>query len=124
MDCQICCEKINLSTRKNVICNFCDYSVCRACFQMYVSETTNEPSCMNCKKVLNRVFLNENCTNIFLTTTFKSHRENILLDREKALLPETQPYVVLEKIKIKTIVQASVINDEIRELEKIIYQKK
>ena len=95
-DCNICCEKINISSRKAINCNFCEYTTCRACFQKYITETLLDPHCMSCKKVFSNDFLNDNCTSVFITKTLKTHRENVLLEREKALLQETQPYVVIE----------------------------
>ena len=55
--CNICCEKLNLSTRKEIICVFCDYIVCRTCFQKYITETPIEPHCMNCKKTFDFGFI-------------------------------------------------------------------
>lgn len=111
MDCQICCEKINKSTRIPVNCNYCDYSICRSCFQRYLLESSIDPHCMNCKKIFTRDFLTSNCTSVFITKTYKVHRENVLLDREKCMLPATQPYVVIEKQKEK-------IYADIRKIEK------
>ena len=91
MDCQVCCEKFNKSTRSEIKCNYCEYSSCKTCFQRYTTETTLDPHCMNCKKGLLHEFMSQNCTGVFITKTLKDHRENILLDREKALLPATQP---------------------------------
>jgi len=61
---------------------------------------------MNCKKVFTRDFLSENCTGVFIHKTLKTHRENILLIREKSLLPSTQPYVVveIEKNKLRNVI--------------------
>ena len=98
-DCGICCEKLNQSTRKEVVCVFCNYSVCRTCFQKYILETLQDPQCMNCKKIFTFDFISDNCTSIFITKNLKIHRENILFDREKSLLPETQPHVIVENQK-------------------------
>ena len=95
-DCNICCEKLNKSNRKEIICVFCNFSTCRACFQKYILDTIEDPNCMNCKKIFNRTFINENCTIIFINTIFKKHRQDVLFNREKAMLLETQPYVELE----------------------------
>ena len=95
-DCNICCEKLNNSNRKEVTCVFCDYVICRTCFQRYITETSLDPHCMSCKKDFNHDFVVANCTSAFITKDLKKHRENILLQREKSLLPETQPYVVIE----------------------------
>ena len=117
MDCNVCCEKLNKSNRKEIICNYCDYSICRACFQKYLTESIEDPHCMNCKKQFNRDFLGDNCTLVFFNTTFKEHRKNILLDREKALLIETQPYVTVEREKIKMRAEITKIYCEIEKLD-------
>jgi len=44
----------------------------------------------------------ENFTQKFMNKVYKEHRENVLLEREKALMPSTQIYVELE-IKIRKI---------------------
>lgn len=99
MDCNICCEKITKSTRKVVKCNYCEFESCRICFQKYLLEIIAEPHCMNCKKEFSYTFLRENCTSVFVFNTLKKHRENVLMEREKALLPMTQQYVIKEKQK-------------------------
>ena len=97
MDCQICCENFNKSNHCKVVCNYCQYTNCRECFQKYLVDTTLDPHCMNCKKVYLHEFLAENCTNVFINKTLKSHREHVLFDREKALMPMSQNDVVLTK---------------------------
>ena len=99
MDCTVCCETLNKSNRKEVKCNYCEYRCCRSCFQKYLSETPDDPHCMNCKKKYVDEFIIENCTNVFITGSYAKHRENVLMDRERALLPATQPYVIIEKEK-------------------------
>ena len=123
IDCVICCEKINISTRKEICCVFCDYTICRACFQRYTLETMLDPHCMSCKKTFSTDFINDNCTMVFVTKNLKKHREDVLLDREKALLQETQPYVVIENMKKDYDKQIKVLYDlkyEIRARERVI----
>jgi hypothetical protein len=117
MDCTVCCEKLNKSTRKEVICNYCSYSSCRACFQKYLTESIDDPHCMNCKKQFNRDFLADSCTSVFISTSFKEYRQNVLFDREKALLIETQPYVVVEREKMKLRDEIALIHKDIDKLE-------
>ena len=114
-DCSICCEKLNQSTRKEICCVYCDYSTCRTCFQKYISETFEDPHCMNCKKIFLRDFITDNCTSVFITKTLKSHRENVLLDRERGLLPETQPYVIIERERIKIKKQMKALEERRQE---------
>jgi len=76
---------------------------------------------MNCKKQFNREFLIDCCTSVFLTTTYKDCRQNILFDREKGLFIETQPYVVVEKEKLELREQ---IYEMRKDLDKIDAQRR
>jgi hypothetical protein len=98
MSCNICCDDYNKSTRSKICCPYCDFDVCRTCCETYIlSETT--PKCMksDCAKEWSRKFLRDNFTNVFLTSKYKEHLENVLFDQEKALLPATQ-HLVEDKI--------------------------
>jgi len=113
-DCEICAEKYNRSNRLPVRCGFCDYNACRSCCEVWiVSETI--PCCMNatCRKEWNRKFIAENFTKKFMTTTYKNHREKILLDEQRALLPATQP-IVERQLESERIVK------QIAELNRVI----
>jgi hypothetical protein len=51
---------------------------------------------MACKKGWDREILTNNFTYKFVTQTYKRRREELLFDRERSLMPATQPYVELE----------------------------
>jgi len=59
---------------------------------------------MGCKHVHNRELVSSYCSSKFIHTDLKQHRENILFEREKARMPETQPHVMreLEKRSLRT----------------------
>lgn len=63
------------------------------CTKTYLTTTTQDPHCLNCKKAWKRDFLNDTLSKNFVAGKYKTHRENVLWEREKALLPETIPYV-------------------------------
>jgi hypothetical protein len=112
--CNICCDDYNKSTRSKVCCPYCDFDVCRSCCETYIlSETI--PKCMKleCAKEWSRKFLRENFTNVFLTSKFKEHMEDLLFDQEKALMPATQP-LVEEKIRKMNITK------QMNEIDKLI----
>lgn len=52
--------------------------------------TIKDPHCMNCKVPWNNDFLLSSFPKSFVNTDIRAHREKVLLEREKALLPETQ----------------------------------
>ena len=94
MECSICVECFNLSTRKKICCPHCELEACSVCCRKHVlSLNTTEATCMGCSKHWNRKFLCDNFPGSFVTRDYKNHLEDVLLNREKALLPSTQPHV-------------------------------
>lgn len=93
MECSICCESYNKTKRKLVQCAFCDYQSCTECISKYLLESVNDPHCPSCKKAWDRPFMDKWFTKTFVNKNLKNHRENVLLEREKSLMPETQFYV-------------------------------
>ena len=97
MACSVCCDTYNLSSRKKINCPYCPYDVCASCSERYLSSSIEHPHCMNCKKEWSRDILLSNFTKKFVTKDYKLHRENVLFEKERSLLPETQPHVEREK---------------------------
>lgn len=91
--CSICCESYNKSTHKLIECMYCEFPSCRTCCQTFI---LNEFSvkCMNteCGKEWTRKFIQESFATTFINNSLKKHRENVLFEKERALLPATQPY--------------------------------
>ena len=103
--CSICCETINISNRKDIKCLYCKYVACRECVTQFLLVNINEPNCMNCKKVWNREFLCNNFTKSFINNDYRDYRQQLLLDKEKALLPATQ--IIVEAMNNKEKLQKS-----------------
>lgn len=116
MTCNICCDDYNKSTRTQIFCAYCDFDVCRTCCETYIL-SENIPKCMKpeCGKEWSRKFLRESFTNVFLSSKYKEHLENILFDQEKALLPATQ-HIVEEKIRKNNI------RKQIKELDNLMLE--
>ena len=88
--CGICLEPYNKIANTEVKCCFCEKSSCRRCIQTFLTTTTNDPHCMHCSKAWDREFIDDNLTMTYRMNDYKKHRENVLLDREIALMPATQ----------------------------------
>lgn len=86
--CSICANDFNQTKRKELTCNGCNESCCMICFETYIVLSMKDPDCMFCHKLFDREFFLMN-TSGALQKRIKSHREKVLLDREKAKLPET-----------------------------------
>ena len=96
-DCNICCK--TLAESKFISCLYCNESACRYCHQTYIKDQTDD-NCMFCKKRWNLEFMYENFTSSFMKKEYKEIKSEILFEREKALLPETQKEMeIREKIK-------------------------
>jgi ribosome-binding protein aMBF1 (putative translation factor) len=92
MDCDICCETIN-GHNKPVKCGFCEFSACSRCTERYLLETHDDAHCMSCRKGWDHGILSDYMTQTFLKKDYRDRRKEVLLDREKSLLPQTQPDV-------------------------------
>ena len=123
LNCNICTEKFNRSTRNEIKCEYCDFTSCRTCFETYLlSQST--PHCMKpqseCGKIWTRKFLANNFTITFITKKYKLHQERILFEKELALMPQTQLIIERQHYKENKIKQyvneIHTINDMINEL--------
>ena len=93
MDCDICLEtKKDIKRQKTfATCLFCNGHFCKECLQKsLLTEESIEIHCPGCKAVWNHEFVHKICATKFCTTSFKLHREKVLLDSEKIRLPDTQ----------------------------------
>lgn len=102
-DCSICCETFNKSTRKPIECNYCQFQTCRVCSRTYILQSINEPSCMSCKVPWGTDFIWQSFTHVFYNTELETHRANILFEREKLQLPETQHKIYCEQLRAEIL---------------------
>jgi hypothetical protein len=115
-DCGICCNTFNLKGRKDIGCGYCDYHACSSCIQTYLLNTTIDAHCMNCRKGWNQEFLDAALTKSFMTKDFKKHRENLLFEREKCLLPATQEVLLRDKRIIQLENEQTKLFDELHDI--------
>ena len=94
-DCQICFDKCNGSSRKKCLCQYCQVVYCRECIGNWLTSIIDEPRCPNetCKKAWSREYTDSIMTKVWRDTTYREYREKLLMDRERALLPSTQPRI-------------------------------
>lgn len=112
-ECNICCTKA-----KCYKCIKCDYIVCINCFKKYIL-TIPIASCANCDHKLNRELLVSIFNITFVNKTYKEHRECILLESEKVLLPDTMKYIKLKN----NIKEYMLYENEMNENRQILTQR-
>lgn len=116
MSCNICIEPFNRSNRAMIACIRCDFESCRTCNETYLMSSKELSHCMNCKCDWDYRTLHSLFTQTF-QKKYKKHIENILFERERAMLPATQPFVEEKNMKKS-------INDDIKKIsEEIDYLK-
>lgn len=119
-ECPICCEAFTASLRKTVECPACQNVACAACAQTYILSITGDAECMSCHHLYDREFLGKVFTKAFLNTKYRQHRENVLLEREMAMLPATQQAVQNFKLSQELQQQIRETNHLINEMTKTI----
>lgn len=110
MTCNVCVSDYTKVLRKPIKCPFCEYDACSTCIQQYLLSTPETPHCMSCRKSWSRNFISKEFTMKFLNTTYKQHREVILFDKERALMPMTQEYAERELFRRKMDADILLIN--------------
>ena len=93
----MCISDYNKSNRKPIACLYCNYKSCSGCTRQYLLNSTRNPDCMSCHVEWNREFIDDNFPKTFRTGELKKHRELVLLEREKSLLPSTMPLIELHR---------------------------
>lgn len=124
--CEVCTELLNKSDHKQVNCPYCPYVACTSCHERYLLDTTQDAHCMSCHKGWSRDILMLNFTSKFVASTYKQRREDLLFERERSLMPATQPYVELEKklrdqVKNQAEIQVNIQkeNDKLHQIARI-----
>jgi len=116
-ECRICFEPYNKSVRTRVACQSCGFEACRQCHTTFILDASNtHPNCMECHKEFQREFLVENFTLKFVSKDWKEHRERIMLQKERALLPTRQPVAEMVKRKNDLNTQCNNILEQINAL--------
>ena len=118
-DCPICCE--STTQLQFITCNFCNFKGCKTCTQRYLLDITSDPHCMSCKNGWSREFIDITFTKKFVNNDLKKHREHVLLDREKAMLPATQAACEREKLVRQTRCEINQLLVERRRLQNELY---
>ena len=93
-DCVICAEKYTKIQRKPVSCPKCNYESCINCLRRHCLDG-NDAMCMNpdCRSIFPTTFLYETFPMAFMKGEFRKHQADLCMNKEKALLQATMPYV-------------------------------
>ena len=122
-NCIICDENFNKRLRQKIQCQYCDFEACRTCCCKYIL-TESFPKCMStsCGREWTRQYIRSVLPQTFINGDLKEHREKILFDHERALLPATQPAVEQRILREKREQRIAQIREQIRALSYEMYE--
>jgi hypothetical protein len=116
-ECRVCFDPYNKSTRARVTCQSCGFEACRQCHTTFILDASNtQPNCMQCHKEFQREFLVDSFTLKFVSKDWKEHRERVMLQKERALLPTRQPVAEMVKRTNELNTQCNTILEQINAL--------
>jgi hypothetical protein len=111
--CSICADKYTAILRKKVSCKYCSASTCCKCIEQYLLTRHEDAHCIHCRVNYNDTTLGEICTRTYLNQTYFKHRQEVLINRERANLPALQETALREQRRRKKDVLINAINAEI-----------
>ena len=127
-ECDVCAESCNKSSRKPLVCYKCECTVCRECLRKGLLDSIQDPHCIACKVPFDMEQVVQGGGNSWRFQTYRSHRQNILLDRVRAqapaLMPDVQTYkhlCDLRKQSQEAYAERARLKQRLSELENIRY---
>jgi hypothetical protein len=132
-ECPICLEDFEEENLKYLTCG-CGTNTCIECAKECLLNSTKDPHCHACKRGWDRAFQYKHFGTKWVNKTYKNYRKTLLLDREKARMPETMPFVTVTEKLEEYEQRIREVNNSLREtrdkifdleyLRRELYQKK
>jgi hypothetical protein len=114
--CSICSDNYTAIIRKRVTCKYCKKDICCKCIEQYLLTRSDDAHCIHCRVHYNDKDLNEICTKTYLKDRYFKHRQEILINRERANLPGLQQEAHHEKQRRERSLLVTQITQEIKDL--------
>jgi len=105
--------------RKKCICKYCKADSCSKCIERYLLEKHQDAHCLHCRVNYNDATLRDICTKTYVQHVYFKHRQEVLINRERANLPGLQDIAIDERLKRENETKINAIKLEIRPLETI-----
>jgi len=95
--CSVCASNYTAIIRKKIVCKFCTKDTCSKCIEQYLLSRHEDAHCLHCRVNYNDETLYEICTKTYLQQSYFRHRQEVLINRERANLPALQDAALDEK---------------------------
>jgi hypothetical protein len=111
--CGVCMDNYTPIIRKKCVCKYCKADTCSKCIERYLLERHEDAHCLHCRVNYNDITLSEICTKTYVQHVYFKHRQEVLINRERANLPGLQDAAILEKQKRDNEEKIKEINKEV-----------
>lgn len=115
--CMVCMDNYTAIIRKKCVCKYCKADTCSKCIERYLLERHEDAHCLHCRVNYNDAALHEICTKTYIQHVYFKHRQEVLINKERANLPGLQDIAIDERKKRTNEVKISEIIKEIKSLE-------
>ena len=115
--CTICLNNYTAIIRKKCICKYCKADSCSKCIERYLLDKHQDAHCLHCNVNYNDATLREICTKTYVQHVYFKHRQEVLINRERANLPGLQDVAIDERLKRENETKINAIKLEIVPLE-------
>ena len=116
--CMVCMDNYTPIIRKKAVCKYCKADTCSKCIERYLLDRHEDAHCLHCRVNYNDITLNEICTKTYLQHTYFKHRQEVLINRERANLPGLQDIAMTERKRRDNENKISAIRANIAPIEK------
>jgi len=111
--CSVCSDIYTPILRKKVTCKYCKADTCCKCIEQYLLGRHEDAHCLHCRVNYNDTVLREICTKTYLQQRYFKHRQEVLINRERAILPGLQDAAMEERRRLVQYEQIIGIRKEI-----------
>lgn len=115
--CPCCIENYTPILRKKAVCKYCKADTCSKCIEKYLLQGINDAHCLHCRVNYNDTTLREICTMTYVQQVYFKHRQEVLLNREKANLPGLQDAALEERDKREREAKVAKMRKELIKME-------
>ena len=116
-ECGVCMSIYTPIIRKKAVCKYCKADTCSKCIERYLLERHEDAHCLHCRVNYNDSALQEICTKTYIQHVYFKHRQEVLINRERANLPGLQDVAIDERRKRNNELKIGEIKKEIEALE-------
>jgi hypothetical protein len=114
--CAICLNTYTPILRKKCVCKYCGGDACSKCIERYLLDGFDDAHCVHCRVNYSDTTLREICTKTYVQNVYFKHRQEVLINREKANLPGLQNAAIRERRKRENNIVIGEIKKEIAAL--------